>query len=320
MDSKIAVIIVNHNARDELGECLRSVFEETPGVPLDIYVVDNGSDDGSAGMVERRFPSVRLIINERNLGFSRANNIALRRILGAGDCESAVLLNSDTVVLDKALIRLAEYLEANPGVGAVGPALFLPDGRRQTGAGGYLPSAITAFQYFFFLFKLFPRHAKGLFFDQFRLAGSRERLDVDWLSGACLMLTIEAIRTIGFLDEKYFFYGEDIDWGRRMKAAGIRLHYLPWIRVVHHHGLSMRNSGRDADTSWLRAIFDYVRRERGGLEYGLFRLFAVLGFSLRLVLYGAGYPFSRKEKASRRSKIREISSYLVFSLTKRIAP
>jgi len=315
--NKLGIVIVNRNAKALLRDCLRSVRAGTASLSSEVIVVDNASSDGSPDMVRGEFPNAVLIRADANLGFAAANNIALRRILERGESEYVLLLNSDTVVPSGGLEALAGYLDSHPGAAGAAPALVFPDGRFQSGTGGSLPSALSGLYYFFFLSKLLPKHFRGLFFDQAALArASKDSFDgipVEWLSGACLMLRLEVLEKTGLLDERYFFYAEDIDWGRRMTQAGRRLFYLPWIRVVHHQGSSYELSG--VNTLWLRTLYTYVRKETGPGQYILFRLFSILGFSLRMALYSLALVFGN---GPGRKKIREITCFLIFSLWGRL--
>ena len=308
----LAVVIVSLNAGAFSGQCLRSEFTETRDSEMRVTVVDNGSTDGSLEIVGREFPHVRVIKNGRNLGFAAAANIALREIRDAGEADYVLLLNPDTIILDGAIDKLADYLEIHPDVGAVSPALILPDGCFQTGTGGHLPTARSAFDYFFFVFKFFPRPAKSLFFDQRRFARSKNPVAAEWLSGACLLLRRDVLTRAGLLDERYFFYGEDIAWGKTMTRRGIRLLNLPWARVVHHHGFSLKGRGGAANILWLEMLYRYVRRERGRTEYFLFRLFSIGGFLLRWGAYSLA-GLGRRDPALR-SKARDSARFLAAAL------
>jgi N-acetylglucosaminyl-diphospho-decaprenol L-rhamnosyltransferase len=315
------VVIVAWNVRPFLEACLRSIFDHdgpgdpgaSPGSGVEVFVVDNGSTDGSAEMIAEEFPRVRLIREPKNRGYPAANNIALRAILAEKTADVVILMNSDIVARDHAVDRLAGHLARHPGVAAVLPALVLPDGRFQIGVGGFLPTAGTLFSYFFGLHKLFPVRARSLFIDQKSVAKRVPYLSVEWLSGACLAVRREAVERIGLMSEDYFFYAEDLDWGRRMKAAGLTLRYWPGVRVVHHHGATYQDVYREVNTAWLRMLFRYVRAERGRADYVLSRLFASAGFLARTIAHAArSFPWTRK--ASRR-KVREVFRFFVFSLT-----
>jgi hypothetical protein len=312
LNKKVSIIIVTWNAKEFLRQCLYSVYRETQEIAFEVFVVDNASSDGTVEMVEKEFPKVRLIKSDRNLGFAPANNIALRPVLEEKSSDFILLLNSDAVIRDRAVERLASYLEQTPEAGAAGPALVLPDGKFQPGIGGFLPAGRTGFHYFFFLFKLFPGRVKSLFIDQASFAKKKKIARVEWLSGACLMLRRQAVEKIGLMNEDYFFYLDDIDWGKRMKEAGVAIHYFPEARVLHLHGVTYKKILKEANIRWLELLYHYVREERGVWEYRAFRFFSVCGFFLRLVIRAV--PFALKRDESRRRKIREMSGFFVFSL------
>jgi len=290
--NKTAVVVVNWNTRAELAECLRAVRREAERLPLEIVVVDNASADGSADMVAADFPSVKLIRNPVNAGFARAANIALRSIMKRGGVEFLLLLNPDAMVRPGAVEELVRHLESRPEAGACAPALLLPDGQFQAGAGGFLPAIGTAFVHFFFLSRLFPRRRRSLFLHQAAFAGSTEPAEVEWLSGACLLARRQAVEEVGLLDERYFLYAEDIEWCARMKRRGWRLHYLPWVAAVHGHGMSSRAIFRGANPSWLDSLFAFTQNDRGWVEAAAVRVCAAAGFLIRATGYGLASLFA----------------------------
>jgi GT2 family glycosyltransferase len=308
----LAVVIVNLNAGKYLADCLRSIFAGTRALRLEVSVIDNGSRDGSPEAARREFPAVRVVVNARNLGFARAANIVLTEIRDSGGADFVLLLNPDTVVPAGALEALAGYLESHPEVAAVSPALVLPDGRFQTGVGGHLPTARTGAAYFFFAAKLFPR-VRSFFLDQASWAGKGLAAEVEWLSGACLMVRREVLGRAGLLDEGFFFYGEDIAWGRAMTERGLRLRYWPGVRVLHHHGFFLREEGGRANTLWLGMVYRYVRRERGSAESFVFRLASAAGFFLRWTGHGALALFPGQSRG-RRAKARDARKFFLFAL------
>lgn len=312
---RISVVIVSWNSGDYIEECLRALFDVTRGFELDIHVVDNGSDDGTADVVASRFPRARLIRNDRNLGFAAANNIALRKILEERTADDILLLNADIVVRDRAVERLVEALEADPGAGAASPALVLPDGKFQTGAGGALPTVRSGLAYFLFLSRFFPRLFRGFFVHQPYFAKKGRPVRLNWLSGACLLLRRTALETVGLLDEKYFFGFEDVDFGKKMNEAGLSMLYVPAVAVTHHHGTSHRRVLKEINTEWLSLLFAYVRKEHGPVAGLAFRASAVAGFFLRLVGRAALALFTRAP--SRKERLREAAAFFSFSLTGR---
>ncbi len=312
---RLSVVIVTWNARDFLRECLESVYSQTSpsAVDFEIFVVDNGSADGSPDMVAADFPAVRLIRNRENLGFPKANNMALEQIVREGRSDLITLVNSDMIIIERAIEKMAACMEENPGLAAVGPAFVLSDGRFQVGTGGYLPTARTMFNYFFFLFKVFPLRARGFFIEQAAFAEKEGLVPVEWLSGGCLTIRRAVVERIGLLDEDYFFYAEDLSWGRRMKREGFRLAYFPQAKVVHFHGVTYRTVYAEVNTKWLRMLFHYIRKDRGAFTYGLVRIFSVCGYLFRLLFFTAGYLIRRTPAA--RQKLREIWRFFIFSLT-----
>lgn len=312
-DVKTSIVIVTWNVKGFLKQCLQSIYRETENIPFEIIVVDNASIDGTSEMIKEEFPEVRLIKNEKNLGYPKANNLALREIIKEKQSDYVLLLNSDILIQDRAVEKMLSHLEQNPSTGAICPALILPDNRFQTGPAGYLPSALTAMNYFFFFFKLFPKNLKGLFIDQSYFSKRKECVEVDWLSGACLMIRRGTIEKIGLMNEDYYFYAEDLDWGRRMKLKGIRLHYLPWIRVLHYHGVTYDKIHKEINTKWLSMLYSYVKKEKGGIEYSLFRFFSAGGFLLRFIAYAFLSILNKDDFAKR--KTREIFHFFIFSLT-----
>lgn len=312
-NKNITIVIVAWNTRDFLKQCLRSVHESKKAFPFEIIVVDNASTDGTPEMVQTEFPDVELIENDQNLGFARANNIALRKILESKISNYVLLLNSDTIIPERSIERMAQYLENNPQIGAAAPSLVLPDGRLQIGPTGYLPSLFTGITYFSFLSKLLPHVCRGLFVDPQSSAKKRTGIRVDWLSGACLMLRRDTIEKVGLMDEDYFFYLDDVDWGRRMIRSGIVLHYLPWIRITHYHGVTYKHVIKDINTKWLLMIYHDVYKEKGQTEYFCFRLFSAYGFFLRFCLHAISHLFKGSSMSA--EKMKENFRFFTFSLT-----
>jgi hypothetical protein len=325
---RVAVVVVAWNSLPFLKTCLRAitgtgetVSQDSPASarvrpvsdPFEVFVVDNGSSDGTADWVAAEYPRVRLIRGDMNRGYPAGNNVALRLILAERSADVVLLLNSDVMADGPTVRSLARYLAERPEVGAVIPSLVLPDGGYQIGACGFLPTARTLFDYFFLLHKLRPLRSRGLFIDQASVSKRVPFLRVEWLSGACVAIRREAFERIGLLNEEYFFYAEDLDWGRRMQDSGMALHYWPGARVVHYHGMTYQEVLRETNTTWLRMLFRYMWTERGPVEYLLGRGFAAAGFLFRTAAHAVlGFPWARKES---RRKIRDVFRFFVYSLT-----
>ena len=294
MSARVCAIVVSWNTRELLRDCLAALTAPGSGAP-GVICIDNGSADGSATLVEREFPSVALVANRDNVGFARGVNQGIALAMERHAPEYVALVNSDVVVGPATLGTLVAWMAERPDVAAVGPALRLPDGRLQTGAAGFTPTAWSGICQFLFLSALTRGWCRGFVVEQRRHAGRAEPVPVDWVSGACMVVRAAAIRRVGPLDGRFFMYAEDIEWCERMRRAGLSVCYLPAVEVVHRHGAS----GSRADPRWLAATCELVRRERGRLEYLIFRSAAAVGLAARRLVYGLAYLASRQERYRR---------------------
>jgi GT2 family glycosyltransferase len=279
---RLSVVIASRNTVDLLRECLVSLEADgIPGADAEVIVVDNGSDDGSPAMVATEFPSVRLIRNAQNLGFSRANNQGLRASVG----DYMALLNSDTRVTPGALRHLASFLEAHEDVGAVGPMLVSPNGSVQPSCSTFLSLRAALFEQLF-LDKLFLR--SRLFGAHYLTWWSYDQArDVDVLGGACLMAPRNVWRAVGLLDERYFMYCEDADWCLRCHRSGLRRVYLPTAQVAHHHGASSRTDRGSMVLAYNVSRCIYFATHHGLVVAERVRRIAIAGSALRLWLWRA---------------------------------
>ncbi|MCL7452947.1 MAG: glycosyltransferase family 2 protein [Anaerolineae bacterium] len=247
----LAIITVSYNTRDLLVDCLASVLDslERSGLEAELWVVDNASADGSAELVRQRFPAVRLIAHDQNVGFAAGNNLALRQMgfsvptsssrnaAGPDDLPRHVLfLNPDTRVLGDAPSRMVRFLDQVPGAGAVGAQLVHGDGSFQHSAFAFPGLAQV-------LIDFFPLHTRLI---DSRLNGRYPRslydkgapFLVDHPLGAALMVCSEVLAQVGGFDERFFMYCEEIDLCRRIRAAGWEIYCLPQARIVHLVGQS----------------------------------------------------------------------------------
>ncbi|MBK9174858.1 MAG: glycosyltransferase [Flavobacteriales bacterium] len=234
---KLSVIVVNYNVRAYLEQCLRTVFTALEGIEGDVFVVDNQSTDGSLEMVREKFPLVKLIANAENVGFSRANNQAIR----ASDAEYVVLLNPDTVVGEDVFHKVIGFLDSHPKAGGLGVKMidgtghFLPESKRG------LPTPAVAFYKIIGLTRLFPR---SRVFGRYHLGHLPEddTARIEILSGACMFLRRKTLDAVGLLDESFFMYGEDIDLSYRITLGGYENWYFPEARIIHYKGESTKKS------------------------------------------------------------------------------
>lgn len=234
---KLSIVIVNYNVKFFLAQCLNSVQLSLQALnnEAEVFVVDNHSVDGSVQLLKEQYPWVKLIENSENVGFSKANNQAIRLSQG----EYVLLLNPDTVLEQDTLIKTIDYLDANPQVGGLGVRMidgkgnFLPESKRG------LPTPRVAFFKISGLSKLFP---KSKYFNHYHLGYLKEHEinEVEVLSGAFMMLRKTVLDNIGLLDETFFMYGEDVDLSYRILQAGYKNVYFPETTIIHYKGESTK--------------------------------------------------------------------------------
>ncbi len=291
----VCAVVVSWNTKTLMRECLTALTARDTAESVQTICIDNGSTDGSVDLVRRDFPSVELVTNQENVGFARACNQGIALAVDKHAAAYVALVNSDVVVGPAGIRALVAEMADRPEVAVVGPALRLPDGRLQTGAAGFAPTAWSGVCYFLFLSALAPRWCRGFVIDQRQFVGRPQPVPVDWVSGACMVARAAAIRRTGSLDSRFFMYGEDVDWCQRMRRASFSVWYVPQVQVVHRHGASASHTS----PQWLASACELVRRERGQLEYLVFRIAAALGLGARRILYGLAYIASRDERYRR---------------------
>lgn len=234
---QLSVVIVNYNVAFFLEQCLYAVRAALRDVEGEVLVVDNHSIDSSVAMVRSKFPEVHLIANAENVGFSKANNQALKRARG----RYHLLLNPDTIVAEDTFLKVIDFMDSHPQAGGLGVKMidgtgrFLPESKRG------LPTPKDAFYKIFGLSRLFPRSKR---FARYHLSFlDKDRVqEVEILSGAFMLLRKTALDKVGLLDEAFFMYGEDIDLSYRILLGGYKNYYYPETQIVHYKGESTKKS------------------------------------------------------------------------------
>jgi len=227
----LSIIIVNWNTRDLLRDCLSSVFAGLGGLQAEVWVVDNGSTDGSQAMLGAEFSTVKLIANRENRGFAAANNQALARAAG----RHMLLLNTDTIVHGRVVPAAVAWLDARPPVGILGPRILNRDGSVQSSAQAF-PS----------LHRL-ARQTLGLHKTEAPNHGVTADGEAEVISGCAMFVRGRAMARVGLLDEAFFFYGEETDWCRRFAQAGWGVVYAPVGEITHFGGGSARRLNHRRD-------------------------------------------------------------------------
>lgn len=291
----VSVVIVNYNVREFLEQALLSVRAASDELNVEVFVVDNDSADGSVEMVRRRFPEVHVLANNANVGFSRANNQAIREAQG----RYLLILNPDTILQEDTLVELTNFLDAHPDTGAVGCQILNPDGTFAPESRRAFPTPHVAFYRISGLSRLFPNSPR---FGRYNMTflPREEVAEVDALSGSCMMVrhaalyhspeeararhylngraTGENLRAepagngAGLFDEDFFMYGEDLDWCYRIQKAGWKICYTPSTRIIHFKGESTKKGELRYVRLFYGAMVKFADKHLEGRYSGAFSL------------------------------------------------
>jgi GT2 family glycosyltransferase len=246
----LSVVVVNYNAGAKLKECLSLLHSQAP--TAEVFLVDNASTDGSADELEADFQQLTVIRNRANVGYARANNLALVRTTG----DPILLLNPDVRVRPSAVLTATKYLNENPDVGILGARVLLPNGKLDPAARRSFKTPATYFYKMLGLTRVFPTHrAFGHYYLSF-IDDSRVT-EVDSVVGAFLMIRRQTLDDIGLLDERFFMYCEDEDWCWRAKQHEWRVIYHPHVIVDHDKGHSSRQAAPYMRYHWHRSLLLY---------------------------------------------------------------
>ncbi len=291
----LSVIIVNWNTRNLLVRCLNSIYQTVRTVEMEVWVVDNGSKDGSGAAAAERFPETKFVQNKVNFGFAKANNQVLNMAAG----RYLLLLNPDTEVSPGAVEKLISFMDAHLEAGGAGAQLINSDGSKQNSIANF-PSLATELLNKSILRWLFPKQFPG------KERNYSEPIEVDSVIGACMMVRREALDQVGFLDEDYFLFLEETDWCYRMKRAGWKIYHVPQAEVYHFQGKSAETERKRAKVEYYRSRYHFFRKNRGNLQWvillvgllirlgfemlsvataSLITLFAVKGWRKKLAIY-----------------------------------
>ncbi|MDI9576170.1 MAG: glycosyltransferase [Bacteroidota bacterium] len=251
----LSIIIVNYNVKHFLEQCLLSVFDALESIDGEVIVVDNSSVDGSVAMIKQKFPQVTLIANNENLGFSKANNQALNIAKG----KYVLLLNPDTIVERDTFTKTIAFMEQHPDAGALGVKLvngkgqYLPESKRG------IPTPWVSFCKMSGLIKLFP-HSKTFAKYYMGHLDPDEINEIEILSGAFMLIRKEVLDEIGYLDETFFMYGEDIDLSYRILQAGYKNYYYPHTRIIHYKGESTKKGSINYIYNFYNAMLIFTQK------------------------------------------------------------
>jgi GT2 family glycosyltransferase len=313
----ISIVIVNWNTKELLKNCLHSIYSNQGTLQLDVIVIDNASSDLSADMVREAFPQVNLIENTQNVGFAKANNQAFPLCKS----EFVLLLNPDTRVLGNALQILVDFLINVPHAGAIGPKVIHPEMRLRVLSCGYQPSIRTLFNQYFFLSSLVPRVSAfrgvnlimGIHDDKVR--------EVEWISGACLLIRRTVIEQVGALSEEWFMYAEDMEWCERITRAGWKLYHIPQATIEHLVGAGA-SQNKIVSTMWVQSLHSYYvsRVNASRFKSYFFALILMIGLQIRVIYYNLRAWFASTQRVLWENEAQKFSAYAkaAYKITKNI--
>lgn len=270
---KLSVVIVSYNVKHYLDQCLRSLFRASGKLEVEVFVVDNHSHDGTVAFIAHQFPEVHLIRGAHNVGFSRANNIALRQCQG----EYVLLLNPDTIVGERTLEMSLKFLDAHvEDAGCLGVRMICANGEAARESRRGVPSPMVAFYKMSGLCKWFPNHPH---FGHYYMGGLPwdKPCEVEVVSGAYCMMRRSVLENVGLLDEDFFMYGEDIDLSVRMLKAGYHNYYIP-ATILHYKGESTQKTNFRYVHVFYQAMLIFFRKHYAGISM-------LLALPIKLAIY-----------------------------------
>ena len=279
----LSIVTVNWKVADLVGELLVSIDANRDGLAIEIFVVDNASGDRVEEVVVRfRAASdipVTLIMNDRNLGFAKANNLAIRRSSG----RVVALLNPDARVTKGALRRMVDWMDAHPDVGVAGPKLLGTDGLLQPSVRRF-PGLLVQALILLKLHRAWPSAPPLRRYLQADLDAAKEQ-DVDQVMGAAFFVRREVFEEIGLLDEGFFIWFEEVDFCKRAKDAGWRVAYVPSASVIHHGGASFAQAMTlRKQRHFTASMGRYFRKHRGAWTMVFLALPMLIGLAAASML------------------------------------
>ncbi len=280
---KVSVVIVNYKVRYYLAQCIHSVLKAMEGIDGEVIIVDNDSRDGSVEFLQALYPQVHFIESKKNLGFSRANNIAIRQARG----EYILALNPDTIINEELIKDCTGLLDSNPQIGATGVRMLNPDGTFAPESRRGIPTPFTAFCKMSGLNAAFPTsRIFGRYYMKF--LDERSTTPIEIISGACMFIRKSVLDECGLFDEDFFMYGEDIDLSYRILQTGKQNYYLP-SRIIHYKGESSRKNTFRYVYVFYEAMYIFFKKHYSSYNW-------ILSIPIRSAIYlrGSSVYVSRK--------------------------
>lgn len=295
----LSIIIVNWNTKKYLRECLKSIYKEIKSLPCEVLVVDNASSDGSSDMVKEEFPQALLLMNQKNVGFAKANNQAIRESTG----KYILLLNPDTEILSGCIKEMLDFMESHHDVGAASGRILNPGKEVELfRSAKRFPTPFSKFCVDVHLDRVFPRIRQ---FGKFSMVGwdRNDEREVDVLSGAFMFVRKKTIEDVGVLDERFFLLAEDVDWCRRIKQKKWKIIFNPKAEIIHTGGKSIDQVKRTRLENDMRSHLLYFKKHHGWFECLYFRFLAGLSYFFKMVYWVFRSLFYKNRKLALNNSI-----------------
>lgn len=254
----VTISIVSYNSKNVIADCISSLIETTQGIDIEIVVVDNCSEDGSAGLVKSLFPHVRLIENRENVGFGRAHNRSFRLSKG----KYFLALNPDTIIFPNAINKMVEFMDSHSDAGVAGCKIFWDDGKNFMFPDLKIHNLKTSLIHFTPFCRFFPNSliAKWYWKTAYAMWDTKIPVEVDGVTGGLMMVRREAFKSVGLFDENFFLFFEEHDFLKRIKEKGWKIYYLPDAEIRHYFEESFRNSTIDVGKIYMQSALYYYKK------------------------------------------------------------
>ena len=273
---KISVIIVNYNVKEYLAHALSSIERALESIPHEIIVIDNHSIDGSVPFLRKQFPDLRLIENQENVGFGKANNQGLQEARG----EYLVLINPDTVVQEDTFTTLLHFFETTPDAAAATCKIINPDGSFSIDCRHSIPTPSIALWKVLGLSRIFPR---SRIFGQYNMTylDEDEIYPIPAISGSFMMIKRDVLERVGYFDERFFMYCEDIDLCHRINTQGYKIYYVPNTQIIHYKGESTKKDRLDYVITFNKSLYQFFKKYYAPSSVFMFRWLVAIGIFFR---------------------------------------
>jgi len=281
----LSIIIVNRNTKELLLDCIGSVYATVPPLSFEILLVDNASSDGSVVALRRAFPDVGILSNERNLGFAKANNLAIRQAHG----RYVALLNTDAVLTPSSIATIIDFMDRNPKVAICGGQLLNADGTMQNSIAN-IPTLATELLNKSLLRRLFPRRYPG------KESQFDHPVEVESIIGACMVVAKKAIDMVGRLDESYFFFFEETDWCMLMKKNGWSVFFHPQANIFHLQGRTAKKNIVAARIEYWKSRYTFFKKHYSPAHLVLLGAGLVAKLCFSLILQFVASPVSHNAR------------------------